>query len=71
MNESALEVVNVISSQTDKEVNIIEGGSSKKKITASKGKMNIFVCSDVREDLLKNGWSHRGVVEANVYFKEG
>lgn len=70
MNESALEVVNVISSQTDKEVNIVEGGSSK-KITASKGKMNIFVCSDVREDLLKNGWSHRGVVGANVYFKEG
>ena len=66
----AAETVQQIALQSpDKPVNIITG--SKKKITASKGKLNVFISDKSRDDLINSGWLHRGIVGANIYFKEG
>ena len=41
------------------------------KSPSSKGSFNVVVSVEARADLVKRGWSHRGVVGANIYFLKG
>ena len=42
-----------------------------KKPTVRKDCMNVIATQDDLPDLVKQGWTHRGVVGGNVYFQQG
>lgn len=68
MLDSVQEAINDICIECgEKDVEIQENPKS----PSSKGSFNVVVSVEARDDLIKRGWSHRGVVGANIYFLKG
>jgi hypothetical protein len=68
MDSAVQEVISEITAGVE-DVNII--AKAGKKVVASKGVLNVVATEEDRHDLVAQGWSHRGVVGGNVYYKQG